>query len=155
MRLDFYHLRTWSLEKALPQLLIKVLDSGKTALVLTSSISRAEELSGFLWAYEPCSWLVHGIVGDEGVAENNPVYLTDDETKNNNANTLVLMDGMTSNNLSQYQRCIEFINASDPDSFKTSYASWCDGKAAGYELYYWSQKDDGKWEEGQFSIENS
>ena len=64
VEIAFYQLRRTPLEKALPKLLEKVLESGRRAVVLAASEERAEALNAALWTYEQGSFLPHGTARD-------------------------------------------------------------------------------------------
>ena len=145
MRVDFYHLLTSPLERALPQLLEKVIQSGNRALVLAASQDRVEALANLLWTYAPNSWIPHGTAKD-GFAENQPIWLTDVEENPNGARVLVLTEGMTSARLQDYDRCLDLFDGANEDALTQARARWSAARNAGYELHYWQQTATG-WEE--------
>ncbi len=59
-RVDFYHLQSSPVERALPQLLERIIASGNRAVVLAASQDRIEVLANVLWTFDPNSWLPHG-----------------------------------------------------------------------------------------------
>ncbi|MEK9645835.1 MAG: DNA polymerase III subunit chi, partial [Alphaproteobacteria bacterium] len=91
--ISFYHLVHTPLERALPKLMEKVLESGARAVVRTGSSERAEAVSGALWTFDPASFLPHGTARD-GSPEEQPIWITPDDENPNGANILVLTDGM-------------------------------------------------------------
>ena len=82
--IGFYHLQKWPLERALPKLLEKVLETGKRAVVIAGSEDRVEALNGLLWTYNPNSFLPHGTSRD-GNAADQPVWLTTEDENPNGA----------------------------------------------------------------------
>ena len=56
----FYHLKGWTLERALPRLLERALAEGHRVVVMTGSEERAAALDGHLWTYSEASFLPHG-----------------------------------------------------------------------------------------------
>jgi DNA polymerase-3 subunit chi len=145
MRVDFYHLQTAPLEKALPQLLEKVLQSGQRAVVMAASEDRIEALSALLWTYHADAWLPHGTVKD-GFAPHQPIWLTTTEENPNGARVLVLTDGMTAQRLDAFDRCLDLFDGTSDTAVAGARARWGAAKAAGHELHYWQQTETG-WRE--------
>lgn len=146
MRVDFYHLQKWPLEKALPQLLDKVRQAGHRAVVVAGSQDRVESLSGALWTFDPNSWLPHGTAKD-GHAGDQPIWLTDQPENPNDATILVLTDGMAAYDLTAYQRCLDLFDGNSQDAVGAARDRWTAAKEQGHELHYWQQTDRGGWEE--------
>ena len=67
--------RTMTLERALPQILEKVLARGERVVVMAGSSERVEALNAALWTYNDRSFLPHGSSRD-GFAEDQPIWLT-------------------------------------------------------------------------------
>lgn len=146
MRVDFYHLQKWPLERALPQLLGKVRQAGHRAVVVAASQDRVESLSHVLWTFDPNSWLAHGTAKD-GHPADQPVWLTDQAENPNSATVLVLTDGMTSEDLANYERCLDLFDGNDSDAVSAARERWSAARDIGHELHYWQQTNRGGWEE--------
>ena len=144
MRVDFYHLQAWPLEKALPPLLERAMAAGMRAVVLAASDDRVEALASLLWTYKPDSWLPHGSAKD-GQAADQPIWLSTQDENPNAADLLVLTDGMASAQTG-FQRCLDVFDGNDPEALAGARARWKDAKTAGSELHYWQQTDTG-WQE--------
>lgn len=144
MRVDFYHLQSWPLEKALPPLLERALSAGFRAVVLAASDDRVEALASLLWTFRPESWLPHGTVKD-GQAVDQPIWLGTRDENPNGANLLVLTDGMATRQTG-FDRCLDVFDGNDPDALAGARNRWKEAKAAGFELHYWQQTDTG-WQE--------
>lgn len=144
MRVDFYHLQTWPLEKALPPLLERALGAGFRAVVLAASDERVEALASLLWTFRADSWLPHGTLKD-GQAVDQPIWLGTRDENPNGANLMVLTDGMaTAQN--GFDRCLDVFDGNDPDALAGARTRWKDAKAQGHELHYWQQTEAG-WQE--------
>src|SRR4051812_5441053 len=128
MRVDFYHLQNSPLERALPQLLEKVVQSGNRAVVLAASDDRIEALANMLWTYTPDSWLPHGSVRD-GSAADQPVWLTTQEDNPNGARILVLTDGMSADRLEAFDRCLDMFDGTNADSTAAARDRWTAARA--------------------------
>lgn len=146
MRIDFYHLQKSPLEKALPQLVEKVLESGQRAVVMAGSDAKVESLNSLLWTYDPKSWLPHGSAKD-GKAEEQPIWLTIEDENPNNAAILILTDGKTSANLGKYNRCLNIFDGNDNEALTKARTLWKESKDSENELHYWQQTELGGWEE--------
>jgi DNA polymerase-3 subunit chi len=145
MRVDFYHLLTSPLERALPQLLEKVVQSGQRAVVLAASDDRVEALATHLWIYTTDSWMPHGTDKD-GFGPDQPIWLTTRDENPNGARILVLTDGMAAARLEEYDRCLDLFDGANAESTTAARERWTAAKAAGHELHYWQQTDTG-WQE--------
>jgi len=141
----FYHLENMPLERVLPKLLEKTLEGGKRALVLAGSDERVESLTGLLWTYEQGSWLPHGAAPDDN-PEEQPVWLSVEDENLNQANFLFLTDGASSAKVSEFERCFELFDGRDAEAVALARVRWKEYTDAGYDLTYWSQSENGRWQ---------
>jgi len=146
MRVDFYHLQSSPLERALPQLLERVLGAGKRAVVMAASEDRIEALANHLWTYNPNAWLPHGSAKD-GFPDAQPIWLTDKEENPNNSTVLVLTDGMAAAFQGHFERCLDLFDGNAEEAVTSARARWSAAKALGHELHYWQQNPAGGWAE--------
>lgn len=142
---SFYHLLHTPLERALPKLIEKVLESGARAVIRTGSAERAEALNSVLWTYDQDSFVPHGTARD-GNAEEQPVWITPEDENPNGADILVLTDGAVAADLSGYRRCLEMFDGRDETAVTDARRRWTDYKAADHALTYWQQTERGGWE---------
>lgn len=143
--ISFYHLLHTPLERALPKLIEKVLESGARAVIRTGSTERAEALNSTLWTYDQDSFVPHGTARD-GNASAQPVWITPDEENPNGADILVLTDGAESAEVSSYRRCLEMFDGRDEVAVTDARRRWAAYKEASHELAYWQQTEGGGWE---------
>lgn len=141
----FYHLQRKPLERALPELLEKILERGSRAVVMAGSEERVETLAGLLWTYEDRSFLPHGSARD-GQAERQPIWLTQTDENPNGADVLVLTDGANSASVGDYSIACELFDGNDPEIVAAARARWTAYKGAGHDLTYWQQTERGGWE---------
>jgi DNA polymerase-3 subunit chi len=141
----FYHLRTTTLERALPQILEKVLARGDKAVVMAGSSERVEALNATLWTYDDRSFLPHGS-GKDGFAADQPIWLTTEEENPNGATVLVMADGATVARIDEWKLALEFFDGGDETALSAARARWKTYKESGHDLTYWKQSDQGKWE---------
>lgn len=143
--ISFYHLLHTPLERALPKLIEKVLESGARAVIRTGSTERAEALNGALWTFDQDSFVPHGSAKD-GNASSQPIWITPDEENPNGADILVLTDGAESTEVASYRRCLEMFDGSDEAAVADARRRWAAYKDAAHELAYWQQTEGGGWE---------
>lgn len=141
----FYHLQKSPLERALPQLLEKVLAKGARAVVMAGSEERVEALNTLLWTYAQQSFLPHGSARD-GNAADQPIWLTTEDENPNGATILVLTDGASSESLGTFDLCCELFDGNDPEVVSAARERWKDYTQAGHSVAYWQQDARGGWE---------
>ncbi|MDH3661067.1 MAG: DNA polymerase III subunit chi [Alphaproteobacteria bacterium] len=143
--IGFYHLTRSALEPALGQLLTKVLESGKRAVVMASSAERVEALTKGLWTWKTDSFLPHGSSKD-GNAEQQPIYLTDKPEVPNDASVLVLADNASADPLPDgIERVLIMFDGNDQASLAHAREQWKACQARGDKLVYWQQTERGGW----------
>ena len=143
--IGFYHLQKSPLEAALPQLLEKVLQAGKRAVVMAGSEERIEALNNLLWVYDDRGFLPHGSRKD-GFPDRQPLWLTVEDENPNGAQILVLTDGARSAQIGQYERCLDMFDGNDETALEAARARWGEYKNSGHAVTYWQQNDRGGWE---------
>ena len=144
MEISFYHMTRTTLEAALPRMLEKTLERGQRAVVRAGSAERVEALNGWLWTYKDRGFLPHGSAQD-GHAALQPIWLTDQDERPNEAQVLFLTDGATSEELAEYERCAVLFDGNDETALAAARAQWTGFKDAGHDLTYWQQNDQGRW----------
>lgn len=144
----FYHLVRSPLEKALPRLLEKTLQTGKRAVVLATSPGRIGAMDAFLWTYRSESWLPHGSAqGGDGEPARQPVWLTMEDENPNQADFLFLTDGAVSEHMDDFERCFELFDGNRPEAVSEARSRWKTYQEAGHAVTYWRQTESGGWEE--------
>jgi DNA polymerase-3 subunit chi len=138
----FYHLIRTPLEPALGRLLERVLASGQRAVVVASSPERVEALNRALWTFGRDSFLPHG-TREDGFAEEQPVFLTDNADYPNGATVLVLVDGAALEPPPQVTRCLYVFDGNDEAAVAQARALWRSLRDRGAALTYWQQTERG------------
>ena len=138
----FYHLTRTPLEPALGRLLERVLASGQRAVVVASSPERLEALNRALWTFGRESFLPHG-TREDGFAEDQPVFLTDEADFPNGATVLVLVDGAEVEPPPQFTRCLYMFEGNDEAAVAQARALWQRLRDRGEALTYWQQTERG------------
>lgn len=140
----FYHLTTKPLERALPEILAKTYERGMKTVVKLGSQERIEAMDAILWTFDPASFIPHSYIRDGNEAEQ-PIWFTLNDDNPNQATTLILADGASSSKVADYSLCCEVFDGNDDDVVTAARARWKDYTAAGHELSYFQQDDQGKW----------
>lgn len=147
-RIDFYHLQKAPLEQVLPKLCEKAYSTGKRIKILLGNAERVEFINSLLWTYSEESFLPHGSKRD-GFAEEQPIFISADETNENNAVLLILADGaqLDVTKLDAYERILNIFDGNDEIALNNARAYWKEIKALGGELHYWQQNANGSFEQ--------
>jgi len=143
---SFYHLTRQGLPQALPLLLMRVLESGLRAVVLAGSEERVEVLVQALWTFDQDSFLPHGSKQD-GYSDRQPVYLTAEEENPNDATILLLVDGGAPAFLNRFDRCLDLFDGRDEAAVEAARDRWRQNSAAGHDVKYWQQTEQGGWQQ--------
>ncbi|HET9903533.1 MAG TPA: DNA polymerase III subunit chi [Xanthobacteraceae bacterium] len=142
----FYHLERQPLESVLPRLLERSLERGWRVLVQASSEERVAALDAHLWTYRDESFLPHGTARDRDAAEQ-PILLSTGEENPNGAQVCFLVDGApTPADAARYERLILLFDGSDEEAVAAARRRWQEAKAAGFEVTYWQENEQGRWE---------
>jgi len=144
-RIDFYHLQKQTLDEVLPKLLMKSYSSGKRAVVKIGTEERLEQINSYLWTFQDESFLPHGSKKD-GFAEQQPIWLTTQDDNPNAAEFLFLTEGASAapDKTTEYER---IFNIFDGNAESKARELWKEYKNAGFEVFYWQQDDNGKWQQ--------
>lgn len=142
----FYHLEHTPLERVLPGLLEKTLERGWRAVVQTGSQERLEALDTALWKYRDDSFLPHASVGEDA-PEEQPILLTTGPETLNGARVRFFVDGTDADDLSAYERAVYLFDGREEAAVAKARTQWSSAKDAGYEVTYWQQSEEGKWEQ--------
>lgn len=147
--LRFYHLMTRTLEQALPDLLERTLERGWRAVVVADSKERVEALDKHLWTYRQMAFLPHGSAAD-GMAAEQPVWLTDHVEKPNGASVLFLADGVPlPQDTSGWELICDLFDGNDEAAVAAARKRWSAARDSDLELAYWQQDEAGKWQRQQ------
>jgi DNA polymerase-3 subunit chi len=99
-----------------------------------------------LWTYDDASFLPHGSARD-GNPEEQPIWLTDRDDNPNQAEMLVLVDGVGANDLDAFARVADLFDGTDPQAVEAARRRWRQAAAA-HTLTYWQQTETGWQKKG-------
>lgn len=143
--IQFYHLLTTPLERALPRLLEKAYSSGFKTLLLAESEERAESLNQLLWTYDPDSFLPHGTPKD-GHANMQPILIATSPDAAPEAKLLVVTNGATPEKPEAFERILDMFDGRDVQAVEQARTRWTAYKNAGHDVAYLRQNESGGWE---------
>lgn len=145
--IGFYHLTRTGLDRALPRLLERTLETKQRALVLCSEPTRLAGISAMLWKAE-AAWLPHNEAPDED-PDLQPIWLAAfDGPPPNGARFLFLVGGAESARLDAFARVFDLFDGRDEAATAAARRRWTAAKSAGHALTYWKQTERGGWEKG-------
>lgn len=142
--IHFYHLEAFTLERALPPILEKVMERGWRAVVHTASEERTESLSAALWTFRDDSFLPHGTPRD-GDGPRQPMWFTETGEEPNAPRVRVCVDGTPLGDPGGLERTIVIFDGREPEALERARAEWKAARANGHKVVYWRQDRDGKW----------
>lgn len=151
VEISFFHLKTRSVEEALPKLLELSLSRGWRVVVQTATESRLRALDDHLWRYRPESFLPHGTRAD-AAPQTQPVYLTVTDENPNGADVRIFVEGvemapLLAGDAAPRLRAALLFNGDDEEELQNARAQWKTLRDAGQTLIYQQQDESGRWVE--------
>ena len=144
MQVDFYQLTATPLERALPQIVQRVLASGVRLLIVSDSETQRAAIDRTLWAVPPDGFLPHAQAGaDDNSAQ--PVLISGETAPANDARHVALIDGQWREEALGFDRAFHFFDGETIAAARDAWKSLADRD--GVERRYWKQDDAGKWEQ--------
>ena len=141
----FYHLERQSLEQALPHLLELSLEREWRVVVQAGSDELVSALNSHLWTYRENSFLPHAS-DQEGLAEDQPIWLTSKPENPNEATVLFLVDGAQRDDIHGFDRCVYMFDGADEAAIAQARQNWKSLMDKGMKATYYQQSAEGKWE---------
>ena len=142
--IQFYHLLTTPMHRALPKLMEKALASGGRSVVLVNAEAVAEQLDQALWDYDPNRFLPHGTMKDPQ-PERQPIYITTRAENPNGATILVVTDGSQCEQFDGFHKVLDLFDGHDEQAVTQARTRWQAYKDAGLRLNYIQQQKGGGW----------
>jgi len=143
---SFYHLTKTPFEKALPNLLEKIISSGSRAVITLDNKDNLLNINNFLWSFSTNRVVPHGIKED-GFEKDQPVYLTVEDENPNSADVIVLADGKETDFIKKFSKCVDIFDGNNPETLENARKRWKKlSKSPDFTLTYWKQSEKGGWE---------
>ena len=143
MQVDFYHLAGTSIEKVLPRLAERVLESGRL-LIVAGEPALATRLDAELWSYAPDAFLPHGLAGEEGEGDQ-PVLISSATEASNGARNVLIADGLWREEALAFDRAFYLFDGATIDGARAAWRAL--GGREGIERRYWKREGE-RWREG-------
>ena len=145
MQVDFYHLDRTPLERVLPRIAERVIESGGRLLVVSADEALSARLDAHLWNYTPDSFLPHGRAGGEADADQ-PVLIAASTDPANGARNIALADGIWREEALAFDRAFYFF---DSETIAGARNAWrAVAGRADIDPRYWKQDEEGRWRQG-------
>ncbi len=139
MRVDFYQLSRGPVERELPPLARRVLETGERLLVVSADTAQLGRIDEGLWAGKE-SFLAHGRAG-EPHQERQPILLANELAPANGARFVALADGRWRDEAERFERVFLFFDLATIDDARATWRRLKDRE--GMERNYWQQQDKG------------
>ena len=143
MQVDFYHLTAQPLDRVLPRIAERVVETGGRLLVVTEAESQRVALDKLLWAYSAESFLPHAQAG--GNDETQPILIAGTVDAGNAARNIALADGIWRDAALAFDRAFHFFDDERIIEARDAWRALADHDAV--ERRYWKQNDAGRWEQ--------
>ncbi len=144
MLVDFYHLDRSPLERVLPRICERLLESGERLLIVAGPELLAT-LDEQLWTYAPDAFLPHGRA-DRPSADKQAILLAGGFEPLNGAGNVALADGVWRDEALAFARTFYFFDNDHLDIARAAWKALRNRKEA--EPRYWKQDERGKWVQG-------
>lgn len=142
MQVDFYHLTVTPVERALPGIAVKVVESGGRLLIVSDDEGQRRRIDAALWAWQPDSFLPHAQAGagDDSIQ---PVLIGETIDPANGARFVALIDGVWRDEALDFDRAFHFFDADNIAGARLAWKALADRD--GIERRYWKQDENGRW----------
>ncbi len=145
MQVDFYHLTQLPLERALPRIAERVVESGGRLLVVAGEAAQRTRLDQLLWTYAAESFLPHGQAGGNDDDRQPVLIAASAEAAANGARNVALADGVWREEALGFDRAFHFFDEERIGEARAAWKALAD--RAGVERRYWKQNEAGRWEQ--------
>jgi len=144
MQVDFYHLTVRPLDRVLPRIAERVIETGGRLLIVAGEASQRAALDKLLWHYSAESFLPHAQAGT-GHDAAQPVLIVAETTATNGARNIAIADSKWRDEALAFDRAFHFF---DDEAIIEARAAWrALADRPGVERRYWRQGETGGWEQ--------
>ena len=142
LTIQFYHLLSTPLEKALPSLMAKALDGEHRVAIHSADAKQRKAISDAMWKQQ--KFLPHGEAAAEHASEQ-PILLSETMARDNGADVLVILDGAELETAEGFTKVLDVFNGADDAAVTAARTRWARYKEEGYALHYIKQQPNGGW----------
>ncbi|MEG3180711.1 DNA polymerase III subunit chi [Sphingomonas sp. LT1P40] len=142
MQVDFYHLTITPVERALPGIAVKVVESGGRLLVVSGDATQRARIDHSMWTWQAESFLPHAQAGtgDDAIQ---PVLIGEAVEAANGARFVALIDGIWREEALTFDRAFHFFDADRIVEARTAWKALADRD--GLDRRYFKQDENGRW----------
>ena len=144
MQVDFYHLTRSPLDRVLPRIAERTVESGGRLLVVVRDEAQAAAIDKMLWTYSPDSFLPHAVAGACEDSKQ-PVLIATEAEPSNGARNVALVDGAWRDEALGFDRAFHFFDEGAIGEARAAWKALADRE--GVERRYWKQLETGGWEQ--------
>jgi DNA polymerase-3 subunit chi len=145
MRVDFYELGSFPVERTLPLLAQKACDAGHRLLVVSQDKDQLARISEALWSHRPESFLAHGRAGEDH-EEEQPILLSATSVPANGARVMAIADGIWREADPSVERILFLFGDARVEEARQCWRDLAGREAL--ERHIWKRRD-GNWVEGR------
>jgi len=140
MQINFYQTND-ILHKSIAPILLKILEEGKRALILSKNQDLLTQIDDGLWSFSKTKFVPHGTKNDKITSQNQPIFLSSIEENSNNASYLIFLDKPEDKFITSFDKNFYFFN---DDNKKEAQNLWLHYKKLNYKLNFFKKESD-KW----------
>lgn len=143
MQVDFYHLTRTPIDRALPRIAEKILETGERLLIVAREEAMRAKMDHALWLFRAGSFLPHAQAGGEDDLRQ-PILIDEAVQAESGFQNIALIDGLWRDEALRFGRAFHFFDEDAIEDARSAWKSLADKE--GVERRYWRQNDEGRWE---------
>ncbi len=143
MNINFYQTND-ILHKSITPILIKILEEKKQALIFCQDLELLGQIDDGLWSFSKTKFIPHGKENDNIKANQQPIFLSNNQENLNNANYLITFSKVEDEFIQKFEKTFYFFN---DNSLKASKELWRYYKEKSATLNFYKKEQD-KWVAG-------
>ncbi len=140
MEINFYQIDD-ILHKSMAPLLQKILEDKKKVLIYSKNAELLKQIDDGLWSFSKTKFLPHATKFEKSDPIKNPIFLTDSEENENQAEFLIMLDQTSDDFAKNFTKIFHFFDNNNLAEAKKLW-SYYKQKSANLNFY---KKDQGKW----------
>lgn len=140
MEINFYQTDD-IIHKSMVPLLQKILEDNKKVLIYSKNSELLKQIDEGLWSFSKTKFLPHSTKFEKLDPIKNPIFLTDEELNENNAEFLIMLDKVSDDFAKKFTKIFHFF---DNNSLSEAKKLWVHYKQKSANLNFY-KKLDGKW----------
>jgi DNA polymerase III subunit chi len=138
---DFYHLSSSPVERVLPRICERLIET-RDRLLVVADAPLSDLLDTLLWTQSRTSFLPHGLAADANAAAQ-PILLSTEAKPLNGARNIALADGCWRHEALDFDRIFHFFTSEQAETARDVWRTL--GARHDIERRYWRQQN-GKWQ---------